>query len=240
MLGAEPGDGFFQHVAATDGARRTLTAAFTAIGIRGRDPMHIDEPGTKHRFVRFACGRGEGEQRAAVIAGTQRDDAMLVRTSPLDPVLARQFQRRLDRLRPTTQEVQLGELAGERLGQLVREILDRAVREHRAREISVLATLLGDRIGDFRIRMTDVRDIRATDGVEVALAALVDEPAPLPANDLWVLVAELAIEDVAARVAVAGHVAKLQHRWPPVINLQGGKTLAPRPMAGQRTLDPRI
>ena len=202
VLGAEPGDGLFQHIAAADGTRRTLTAAFTAIGIRGRDAVHVDEPGAEHCLVRFACGCGQGEQGAAVVAGAEGDDAVLVGAAALDPVLARQFQRGLDRLRPTTEEVQPGQVARERLGQLVREILDRAVGEHRAREIAILPALLGDRIGDLGVRVADVGDVRAADGIEVALAALVDEPAPLAAHDLGILVAELAVEDVAGRVAV--------------------------------------
>src|SRR5258705_13784268 len=56
--------------------------------------------------------------------------------------------------------------------------------------------------------MTQVRDVRAADGVEVALAALVDEPAPLATHDLGVLVTELAVEDVALGVTVRGHGGK--------------------------------
>src|SRR5438874_13795388 len=81
--------------------------------------------------------------------------------------------------------------------------------KHGAREISELAALLGDRVGDLGVRVAEVRDVGAADGIEVALAALVDEPAPVPAHDLGVLVAELAIEDVAARVTVCGHAGKL-------------------------------
>ena len=88
--------------------------------------------------------------------------------------------------------------------------------------------------------MPEVRNVGAADRIEVALAALVDEPAALAADDLGILVAELTVEDVAVGVAVAGHVAKLLHGLPAVINLHLGETLAPRPMAGQRTLDPRI
>src|SRR6266550_2914990 len=131
-----------------------------------------------------------------MITGTERDDLVLARTSLLDPVLARQLERGLDRLRPTTKEVELGQIARERLGQLVGEVFDRAVREHRPREVSELPALLGDGVGDLGVRMTQVRDVRAADGVEVALAAVVDQPAPLATDDLGVLVNELAVEDV--------------------------------------------
>jgi hypothetical protein len=148
---------------------------------------------------------------------------VLTRLAALDPVLPRQLQRGLDRLGSTTQEVELREIAGQRLGQLVGEVLDRPVREHRAGEIAELATLLGDRVGDFGVRVAEVGDVGAADGVEVALAPRIDEPAPLAADDLGVLVAELAVEDVAVGVAVRSHPAKL--RWATRRGEHGGSPL---------------
>src|SRR3989449_9376723 len=84
-----------------------------------------------------------------------------------------------------------------------------------SREIAVLPALLGDRVGDFGVGMAEVGNVGAADGVEVAFAAFVDEPAALAPHDLWVLVAQLAVEDVAVRVTVAGHAAKLLHGLPP-------------------------
>ncbi len=117
----------------------------------------------------------------------------------------------------------------------------------RAREIAELSRLLRHRLGDLGIRVTEVRDVGAADGVEVAFAALVDQPAAITADDLGVLVTELAVEDVAVRVLVGGHAGKLrwtakrgEHRRSPLINFKRRSLLAPRPMAGQRTLDPSI
>src|SRR5205807_3406703 len=109
-----------------------------------------------------------------------------------------------------TKYVELREVTRQLVGELVGEVLDRAMGEHGAREISELAALLGDRIGDLGVRVAEVRDIGAADRIEVAFAALVDEPAPVPAHDLGVLVAELAVEDVAVGVVVSGHEGKLR------------------------------
>jgi hypothetical protein len=67
-----------------------------------------------------------------MIAGAECDDPVLVGTSPLDPILAGQLQRRLDRLRPTTKEVELREVTGQRVRELVGEVLDGSVGEHGA------------------------------------------------------------------------------------------------------------
>ena len=170
--------------------------------------MDVDEPRLERCLVRLARRGGKREQRAAVIAGTQGDDAVLARLPALDPVLSGELQCGFDRLGAATKEVELREIAWERVGDLVGQVFDRPVREHRARQVAELPALLGDRIGDLGIGVAEVRDVRAADGVEVTLAALVDQPASLAADDFGVLVAELAVEDVAVRVVVARHTRK--------------------------------
>src|SRR6185503_19548332 len=137
----------------------------------------------------------------------------------------RQLQRRLDGLRSTTEEVELGEVARQRFGDLGSELLDRAVGEHGAGEVAELPRLLGDRLGDFGVRVPQVGDVRAPHRIQVTFTAVVDEPTAFTAHDSGVLVSELAIEDVAVGVPETGHVAKLLRGEPPVINLHGAKTL---------------
>src|SRR5689334_7186898 len=83
------------------------------------------------------------------------------------------------------------------------------MREHGAGQIPELAALLGDRVRDFGIGMAEVRDVGAADSIEVALAALVDQPAPVAFDDFGILVAQLAVEDVSVGVAVGVHTKKL-------------------------------
>ena len=94
--------------------------------------MDVDEPGPEWCFVRFTRRSGEREQGAAVVTRAERDDPVLVGASPLHPILAGQLQRRLDCLRPTTKEVELREVTGQRVRELVGEVLDGTVGEHRA------------------------------------------------------------------------------------------------------------
>src|SRR3954466_12724101 len=71
--------------------------------------------------------------------------------------------------------------------------------------------------------MAQVRDVGAPDGVEIALAALVDEPAPLAAHDLGILVTQLPIEDVPVGIAVSFHARKLRRvrlSAPPLFSFQ--------------------
>src|SRR2546426_867959 len=180
-----------------DGRQRCVAAgdSFSQRQDVGRDAVGLDRPPgagpahTDQRLVGLARGCGQGEQRAAVVAGAERDDAVLVGAAALDPVLPGQLQRRFDGLRSTTEEVDLGEIAWQGGGDFIRQVLDGSIGEHGAREIAVLPALLGDRVGDFGVGMAEVGDVGAADGVEVALAALVDEPTALAPHDLWVLVA---------------------------------------------------
>src|SRR5206468_2042785 len=50
--------------------------------------------------------------------------------------------------------------------------------------------------------------IAGAEGVDVALAALVDEPAPFAAHDFGILMRQLAVEDVAVGVAIAAHTGE--------------------------------
>ena len=158
--------------------------------------------------MRLARGRRQGEQRAAVIAGAEGDDAVFAGPAAVHPVLARELQRRLDRLRSTTKEVELGEIARQGLGQLAGEVFDGAVGELCAGDVAELPRLLGESIRDLGIRVAQVGDIGTADGIDVALAALVDEPAPFAAHDFGILMRQLAVEDVAVGVAIAAHTGE--------------------------------
>src|SRR5690348_15037882 len=83
------------------------------------------------------------------------------------------------------------------------------MRECGRGEIAELARLAGDRLGDLRVRVPQVRHIGAANRVEVRLAALVVQPAALSAHDPGVRAAELAVEDVTVRIS------KIHQRFSP-------------------------
>src|SRR5256885_8291919 len=82
-----------QNGGAANRTCRAAPAALTAIRIGRGDSVDVHEPGPERRLVRFARRGGESEQCAAVVAGPQGDDLVLVGPAALDPVLARQLQR---------------------------------------------------------------------------------------------------------------------------------------------------
>ena len=143
-----------------------------------------------------------------MIAGAEGDDPAFIRPAALDPVLARELQCGFDGLGAATEEVKLGQIPGEDFGDFSGELFDRPMREHGAGEVAELPRLLRHCRGNLRIRMAQVCDVRAADGVEIALAAFVEQPAAFAAHDLGILVAELAVEDGAVGVLVGRHPGK--------------------------------
>src|SRR5204863_46141 len=142
---------------------------------------------------------------SVMMSGTAPYGSIAHHVPPLHPVLARQLQRRFHSLGPARQEVQLVEVAGQGAGELLRQLLDRAMGERRPREVAELARLLGHRARDLGVRVAEVRDIRPPDRVEVAFAVLVDEPAPLAPHDAREGAPQLAVKDVAVGIAVGRH-----------------------------------
>ena len=202
---ADPRDRLFQHRPAAHWAAGILTPARAPVGIGRRDPMDVDQPVPEHGPVVLARRCGEGQQRVPVIGRGERDDLVLCGLSRIHPVLARQLQRRFHRLGAARQEVQLVEVAGESGGELSGQLLDGAVREGRAREIAELPRLLRHGVGDVGVRVAEVGDVGAADGVEIALAAVVDEPAPLAAHDAGEGTPQLAVENVSIGIPVSRH-----------------------------------
>src|SRR5207237_6245371 len=120
--GAQLLDRLFQHCGAAHGTGGALAAAFAAIRIWGGNAVDVDEPRLERCLVRLARRGGKREQRAAVVAGTQSDDAVLARLPALDPVLSGELQCGFDRLGAATKEVELREIAWERVGDLVGQV----------------------------------------------------------------------------------------------------------------------
>src|SRR5256885_4035171 len=133
----------------------------------------------KGKLILPARGGREGQQGVPVIGRVERDDTMLAGLAGLDPVLPGELQGGLDRFRAAGEEIELVELARERGGELAGELLHRAVGERGGRDVAELARLARQRLRDLRIRVTEIRDVGAAHGVEVALPLLVVQPAAL-------------------------------------------------------------
>src|SRR2546430_1270358 len=184
---------------------RIAPPARTAVGMGGGERVHVHQPLAERRPVLLARGGGERQQRVPMIGGRERDDLVLLGSPPLYPVLPGQLHRRFQRLGAARQEVQLVEVAGQGGGELLSQLLDRAVGEGRPREIAELPRLLRHGVRDVGVRVAEVGDVGAADSVEGALATLVDKPAPLAPHDAWESAPQLAVEDVAVGIAVSRH-----------------------------------
>jgi hypothetical protein len=136
-----------------------------------------------------------------VVGRGQRDDFVLARPSQVDPVLARELERCLDRVRAARERVDPVEVARCQRGQLGAQLLDCAVGHRRAADVRQTARLVRHGVGDFGHAVPDVGHEGAAARVEVDVAVRVVEPAPLAANDERVARRQLAEEDVGVGVA---------------------------------------
>jgi hypothetical protein len=84
--------------------------------------------------------------------------------------------------------------------------------ERGAVHVGDLPRLIGHGVADFGESVPEVGDERAPAGVEVCLAGLIDQPAPLPAGDQRQALVELAVEDVTQRILVLGHAGDRAER----------------------------
>ncbi len=184
---------------------RGHAAALAAIAVRRRDPMDVDQPLTVVGLVVLPRRRGERQQRVAVIGGRERDHLVLRRLAGLNPVLAGQLQRGLDRLGAAAQEVELVQLRGKQRRQFVGERLHRLVGEGGAIDIGNLGGLVRHRLADFADPMAEVGDERPAGAVEVPVALGVDQPAPLATGDKRKAPGELPVEDMRIGILVGGH-----------------------------------
>src|SRR5262249_33096212 len=113
----------------------------------------------------------ERTERDAMIALPSRDDVSPLRLTAFDEILAREFERCLDRLGAAADEKDVADarrrVADEVVGQRLRDL---CCEEARTR-ICKPAELLAHRCHHIRMRMAHTRHRRAARGVDVVLPA---------------------------------------------------------------------
>ena len=183
-----------------------------------------------------AAGRREGEQCVAVIGRRERNDLPLGRAPALDPVLPRELERRLDRLRAAAERVdQVEVLPASAAAISARQLLDRLVGERRAVQVADPAGLLGHRGRDLRHPMAKVGHEGAPRAVQIAPALGVEQPAALPAHDAGIAAIQLAVEDVGpVGIQIHGLLGDNGCRGP--TSAECGGIGGPTPGATTRTL----
>ena len=108
-------------------------------------------------------------------AAAERDDRLALR------VLARELDRRFDRLRARVPEEHRVEPARRHCAESFGERDVRLVGRDAGGDVHQLRGLLADRSNDLRVRVPDIRDGDATGEIENAAAILRDEPASFTA-----------------------------------------------------------
>ena len=163
-----------ERITAAGGTRRPMSAARTPIDVRGRYAWDGHEPIAVCRAVLLARRSGQREEGISVIARRKREHFVLVRPSGLHPVLAGEFERRLDGLRATGEEVGVVEIAGRPRDDLRGERFGRVVREHHPADIGHARGLARHRVADRGHAVPNVHHECPAAPVQVAPACRVE------------------------------------------------------------------
>ena len=129
------------------------------------------------------AGRGERAHRRAVVGDLARDHLVAPGVAGELVVLAAELERGVDRLRAARGEEDAVEVARRQVGDARGELDRLRVRVGPVREEAELLRLVGARLGDVGAAVADVHAEQRGEPVEVALAVLVVDVAPLAADD---------------------------------------------------------
>src|SRR4051794_19521684 len=187
--------------AVRDGLREVLgaVAGRQAVEVRVRHVAAARGERLERLAQRRHAGGAERAHRRAVVGDLARDDLVLVRVARELVVLAGELQRGLDRLAAARGEEDAVEVAGRELGELGGE-LDRArVRVGPRREEAELLGLVGAGLGHVGAPVADVHAEQRAQAVEIAVAVLVPDVAPVALDD-----------DRDVRLGVGAHAAEVQ------------------------------
>jgi hypothetical protein len=140
-----------------------------------------------------------------MVRRSKGQELALLGASRLEPVLPRQLQSRLHRLRAASEWKDQLQVSRGQPGDLGGQLFDRIMGKRRPAHVPQGGRLAGQSVRNFAHPMTNIGDIRSPASVQVATAPVVIEVAPLPTHDAGVAARQLAIEDVRFGVAVGAH-----------------------------------
>lgn len=124
----------------------------------------------------------ERAERVAVIAVAAGDETVPLRLSGFDEILARDLERRLHRLRPTADEVDVRKIARSRLDEMRGKFLLHGGREEGRVRVGQIIELADDRRPYIGIRMTERRHGSTGGGVDVHAPVRIDDANSLATN----------------------------------------------------------
>src|SRR5262249_37501986 len=176
---------------------RGLVRAALAIFVNRRHMMRFDQKRSELLALPLSAPDREPTEGDAVIALASRDDVSPLRLAAFDEILAREFERGLERLRAAADEKDVaGALRGvsdEIVGQCLRNLR----REEARMRICKPVELLAHRCQDIRMRMAQTGHRRAARGVDVFLPYGVLDGDALAARGNGIGMTGLAVEDMS-------------------------------------------
>src|SRR5438067_1440462 len=197
-----------------------LVRAPLAVFVDRRDMVRLDQQRSERFALPFAASRRERAESDAVIALPPRNDISPLRLTAFDEILARQFERGLDRLRATANQKDVTHSLRRVRDELVRQFLRNFRGEEARMRIGEPVQLLVHGCQDIRMRMAETRHRRTTRGIDVFLALGVpDGDAPGARGDR-VGLADLAMKDMGhvrdRRFELLGEVLALRNCLTPI------------------------
>ena len=198
---ARDGLGALEQDALVDRLRRVVDLG--PVGVRVRHVGGAREQRLERAPDGGDAGRGQRAHGRAVVGELARDDLVAPGVAGQLVVLAAELERGVDRLGAAGGEEDAVEVAGGELGDARRELDRLRVRVGPVRVEAELLGLVGAGLGDVAAAVADVHAEQGGEAVEIAVAVLVPDVAPVAAGDDRDLV-----------VVVAGHLREVHPQMP--------------------------
>src|SRR5262249_16444443 len=161
------------------------------------DGLRFDQKGSEFLALPLSAPDRERTERDAVIALASRDDVSPLRLAAFDEILAREFERGLDRLRAAADEKDVADAVRGVSDEIVGQCLRNLRREKARMRICKPVALLAHRGHHIRLGMAETGHRRAARAVDVVLARGVADDDALAARGNGVGMTGLAVEDMS-------------------------------------------
>jgi hypothetical protein len=176
---------------------RGLVRAALAIFVNRRYMVRFDQKRSELLALPLSAPDRERTERDAMIALVSRDDVSPLRLAAFDEILAREFERGLDRLRATADEKDVADALRGVSGEIVGQCLRNLRREEARMRICKPVELLAHRCQDIRMRMAERGHRCAARGIDVFLPRGVADGDALAPRGNGIGMTGLAVEDMS-------------------------------------------